>query len=308
MNVAFVGGTRFIGHWAAIAALEAGHQVSVLHRGVHRCEVPAARAITADRADPADLIRALRKAAPDVVVDTRALTRPHAEVTALACKILALPVVVLSSQDVYAQFGRLLGHPAPEPVPLVDESAPLTIPFPYRGIADHEGGDDYDKKEVERVFADALGDGLPGATILRLPATYGSRDPKRRFAAIVDALAAGARTLPCADGARWRWTHAHVRDVAHAIVLAAEQPAKGELAVFNVGEAETPTMRERAEAIAAAMGVSFEWVEAEVPDELSFLGSHPNDFVASSAKIRKLLGFSEITTEAERIADVISAS
>jgi nucleoside-diphosphate-sugar epimerase len=303
MRIAFIGGTVFIGHAAANRAVSRGHDVSVLHRGKHRSEVTGARSIRTDRADPHDLVRALREARPDVVVDTRSLTRPDAEVSALALEIVGAPVVVLSSQDVYAQFGRILGHPGPEPVERVNEDAPLTVPFPYRGIAEHEGGEDYDKKDVERVFIER--DGLAGVTVLRLPATYGSRDPKRRFSEVVDALDRGERTLPEQGGATFRWTHAHALDVGHAIVLAAER-IEAKSAVFNLGEATTPTMRERAEVIAGAMGVSFEWTQPdELPASFEMFGRFANDFVADTTRIRDVLGFSEITSEAERHADLI---
>jgi nucleoside-diphosphate-sugar epimerase len=302
LKIAFIGGTVFIGHAAATAAVARGHAVSVLHRGKHPCQVPGARSLRTDRADPHDVIRALRDAQPDVVVDTRALTRPDAEVTALALKILELAAIVLSSQDVYAEFGRILGHPAPEPTGLVAEDAPLTVPFPYRGLGDHEGGEDYDKKEVERVFREA--EELASVTVLRLPATYGARDPKRRFAEVVDALDRGERTLACQGGASFRWTHAHVRDVGHAIVLAAENAAPGHR-VFNVGEASPPTMRERADAIARALGVEIDWVEGGELPEFSIFGRFSNDFVADTSKIRRELGFAEVTREEERIEDLV---
>ncbi len=307
MKIAFIGGTLFIGHAAATAAIERGHRVSVLHRGRHPCEIAGARSIHTDRADPHDLIRALREAAPDVVVDTRALTRPDAEVTALALSILGLPGVILSSQDVYAQFGRLNGHPAPEPEPLVGEEAALTIPFPFRGIAEHEGGEDYDKKEVERVLAEAVTRDVPGIVVLRLPAVYGPRDPKRRFGAVVDALSRGERELPHQGGARFRWTHGEVRDVAHAIVLASEQPRPG-YRVYNVGEAEVPTMRERVEAIAREMDAKIAWVERDqLPPELSVLGTVANDFVADTSRIRRELGYAEVTSAAQRVSDLVRA-
>lgn len=306
MRVALIGGTRFIGHAAATALVERGHDVTSIHRGKHASELPGAREILADRADPHALIAALERARPEVVIETRALTKPDAEVSALATKILKLSVVVLSSHDVYAQFGRLLGHPAPEPVARVGEDAPLTVPFPYRALGEHEGGEDYDKKEVERVYQAALDDGLPGVIVLRLPATYGPRDPKRRFGTIVDALDRGERRLPRRAGGRFRWTHADVRDVGHAIALAAEQRPQG-FAVYNAGEPEPPTMSERAEAIARALGVEIEWFEPEaLPDAFSELGELPNDFVADTQKIRRELGFSEVVSSEQSLADLIA--
>jgi len=323
MHIAFIGGTRFIGHAAASAALFRGHEVSVLHRGRHRCELTGAREVLVDRQDPSVLCERIARLAPDAVVDTRAMTRADAEVTVLALRVTPVPAVVLSSQDVYAQFGRLNGLPAPEPEPIVTEASPLTIPFPFRELGGHEAGPDYDKKEVESVLHAAVEAGLPGVTVLRLPAVYGRRDPRRRFGSLVDRLALVApesripasepprgsmprRELPCREGASFRLTHAHVRDVAHAIVLAAERRASG-YHVLNVGESETPTMRQRAEGIARVMGVELVWCETEsLPDELALLGPQPNDFVASSDAIRAKLGFSEVTSERERYEDIVA--
>ncbi|MBK7583592.1 MAG: NAD-dependent epimerase/dehydratase family protein [Myxococcales bacterium] len=308
MHVAFIGGTRFIGRAAAREALERGHTVSVLHRGEHACDLRGVRDVRVDRNDPSALSAALARLAPDVVVDTRAMTRVDAQVTSLALRVVGVPGVVLSSMDVYAQFGRLNGLPAPEPEAVVTESSPLTIPFPFRGIAP-DLGPDYDKKEVEAELESAVRQGGPPVTVLRLPAVYGDGDYRRRLAGVVARIDVGERIFPCVSGASWRQSHAHVRDVAHAILLAAERAASG-YAVFNVGERETPTMRARVEAIARTLDVSVEWREesGELVDELSFLGAMPNDFVVSTAALRAALGFDELTTERERLADLIDWS
>lgn len=306
MKLAFIGGTRFIGHTAVELALSRGHRVSVLHRGQHPLEVAGAEEVLVDRRDPSALSAALARLRPDALVDTRAMTRADGETLALALRILRVPAVVLSSQDVYAQFGRLNGLPAPEPEAIVTETSPLTIPFPFRSLGVHDAGPDYDKKDVEAVLA---AEDLPPVCALRLPAVYGSRDPRRRFGAFVDRIDAGERVFPCAGGAAWRHTHAHVRDVAQAILLAAERTPAG-FSVFNVAEAEVPTMRERVEVIARHMDSDIAWRETdlELPADLEALGRMPNDMVTSSAKIREALGFREITSERERCADVIAAA
>lgn len=304
MRIAFVGGTRFIGHVAAEHALEAGHAIVLLHRGEHPSHVRGAHEVFVDRRDRAALQDALVSARPDVVVDTRAMMRVEAEACASACAAIDVPVVVLSSQDVYAQFGALNGHPCPRIDAEVDEDAPLTVPYPFRGIAEHEGGPDYDKKEVEAAYLAAS----RAVIVLRLPAVYGRRDPKRRFGALVDLLENGATcTLPCRGGATFRWSHAHVDDVAHAILLAAEARPRERL-VLNVGEREVPTMRARAEVMAAFAGVALEWREQDAPIEgpMAIFDRQPNDFVASTARIRDRLGFVEITSEDERLGDLFA--
>ena len=307
MRIAFVGGPGFIGPAAVRDALGRGHEVVVLHRGVHPNPTEGASAVTVDRADATALAAALEGTRADAVVDTRAMTSTDAQTTVTAAAPLGVPLVVLSSQDVYAQFGGLLGHPGPAPEERITERSPLTVPFPYRHIEGAHRDPDYDKKDVERVFREAVDAGtLERVTILRLPPTYGRGDPARRFGGIVDALDRGDGRLPHRGGARWRWTHGHVDDVGRAIVLAAEARGPG-IYVFNVGEAETPTMGEWAERFAAHLGKSLRWEEtAELPAALGHLGEMPNDVVVDTTSIREKLGFVEVTSPDRRTADIVA--
>jgi nucleoside-diphosphate-sugar epimerase len=308
VKLAIVGGTRFIGHAIAEAAMWRGHQVAVFHRGHHACELESVEEYLVDRDNPSALCHLLGKYAPDALVDTRAMTKNHAQVTALALKVLEIPGIVLSSVDVYAQFGRLNGLPAPDPEPRVTESSPLTIPYPFRELGEHEAGLDYDKKDVENELEAATHDGVSGVSVLRLVAIYGRRDPRRRLAAFVDRIDAGERRFPMQSGALWRHAHAHVRDVAHAVILCAETPARG-LRVFNVSEETTPTMRERVDALAETLDADLEWFESEsLPKDLEPLGRMPNDLVVDSTRIRDALGFAEVTTPEQRLDDVIAWS
>lgn len=311
MHVVFVGGTRFIGRAAAAAALAEGHRVTVVHRGATPCDLAFVREVIADRRDPSALATALAKSKPDVVVDTRAMDRSDAEALALALKIVRVPAVVLSSQDVYAQFGKLNGLPSAAPdEPLLREDAPLTVPRPFAAIgAPHEGGPDYDKKHVEAVFATLPAETGAPAIALRLPGVYGTRDPKRRFGGLVDAIDSGMRELPCAGGAQLRLTHVHVDDAAHAIVLAATRATRdASFHVYNVGERATPTMAERAQAIAGAMGCIVTLVERSEPLAPAFalLGRFPCDCVLDTSAIRTELGFAEVTTEEECVRSVVA--
>ena len=306
MKIALVGGTRFIGRASCEQAIQYGHDVFLLHRGVHANDVAGAESILVDRSDASAMRSVLQHLRPQVVIDMRALTRADAQSSVNAFDGLRCHVVVLSSQDVYAQFGRLNRLPAPEPEALVTEESPLTIPYPFRGIGGHSGGDEYDKKEVEAVFCSSAGSAAASVTILRLPATYGRNDYQRRFGDIVDGLDAGVRQLPCVESGRWRWTHSHVVDVAHAIMLAAVTPV-AVFSVFNVGEQQTPTMRERVEVIAACIRTQIEWHSAEeVPERFALLRKMPNDFVVDSSRIREELKFGEITSEEERVGDLVS--
>lgn len=300
-RIAIIGGTGFVSRAITEDALARGHAVRLFHRGAHPNETRA-ESVLVDRADTDRLRAELARFAPGCVIDTYAMTARDAVALCAALAGLDARVVVLSSQDVYAQFGRLNGLPAPDPEPLIRESSPLTIRFPFRGLGDHPGGPDYDKKEVERVVAARASTGV---VVLRLPAVTGERDPKRRFGALVDALDAGERVALQQGGGSFRWSHADVRDVARACVLSAERSVSG-LAIWNVGEADVPTMRERADAIARAMGAVLEWREADAG-----LGGlfdvHANDVVVDDGAIRRALGWSERGSFAELAGELVEA-
>ena len=324
-HLLFIGGTRFIGHAAVVAAVARGHRVTVLHRGTTTLECEGVSDVFVDRRDPSALTLAVARAKADVVVDTRAMSRADAEATGLACETAGAPLVVLSSFDVYAQFGRLNGLPCAHLEDVVTEQSPLTVPKPFQALGvPHEGGPDYDKKDVEAHFRERASR-VP-TTILRLPGVFGARDPKRRFGAIVDAIDGTGtsdgpsdqqeRELPCRAGAPLRLTHAHVANVAHAIALAAERraaeraPRAGEeFLVFNVGERHTPTMAERVALFARVIGKTVRLVEADddapLAPELALLGPLANDLVVSSAKIRQTLGFQEVVSDEDAARDLV---
>jgi 2'-hydroxyisoflavone reductase len=305
MIIAIVGGTSFIGHAIAVGLRDRGHQVLCLHRGAHPSE-SGCPSVLVDRRDTHALRDALASAAPDRVIDTRAMDETDARGIVRACEGLGVRLIVLSSQDVYAQFGRLNGHPAPPPLDRIPEDAPLTVPYPFRALGDrHEGGADYDKKILERI---ALERGEDATIVLRLPAVYGARDPRRRFGTFVDALDRGERVLAAGPGTL-RWTHADVDDVAHAVALACEADIVGSR-VYNVGEDVTPTMRERIEAIAGAIGVAIAWREPDTgaaAGELALLDAMPCDLIADDDRIRRELGYREQRTPEARVWSLITS-
>jgi len=307
MKIALIGGTGFIGEAVAREARNRGHQVLVAHRGKHPCSLEGVQDELVDRSQTQSLQLIFQKFKPDVIIETHAMTKEDAQSTIRAVEGIRASLLVLSSHDVYAQFGSLHGHPLPQVEDEVTEEAPLTVPYPFRGILHHDGGEMYDKKDVEAAFQEAASTNrLSNVTILRLPATYGTGDPQRRFAAIIEQLQAGNTEIPQDGGANWRWTHGHVIDVAYAVVLAAEAQING-YCVMNVGE-ETPlTMREWVEAIAKEMKREISWKKVDqLPSSLFFLGTMPNDVVVSTKKIRQLLGYNEKTTTQERIVDLIN--
>jgi len=303
VRILLIGGTGFVGEAVARRLLEDGHAVAAFHRGEG-----AGGAITI-RGDRRELPRhrdAFERFGPDVVVDTIAYTEADARGLTETLRGLVRRYIVLSSQDVYAAYGRLLrleDGPVERAASL--EDAPLRASrHPYRERArPGEMAYDYDKIEVE----DAVREGTDApVTILRLPMVYGVGDPHRRLRPYIEPMAAGASEIRIDRAkASWRWTRGAVEDVAEAIALAAttsDPRAAGR--VYNLGEEDALTEAEWIGAIAAAAG----WngaVRAVDASELPESEREPYDFrhdlVADTTRIREEFGFRERVGRAEAL-------
>ena len=234
---------------------------------------------------------------PDVVVDLLAYGESDAEALVAAFRGIARRTVVVSSQDVYAPYGRLLRleEGAPALIPSTEESLIRVSRFPYRAKA--AGPEDmacsYEKVLVEEVAASEPQ--LP-ATILRLPCVYGPGDRHHRVGQILARLAAGGPFLLDRAKARWRWMRGSAENVAEAIALAALAPrAAGR--VYNVGEEPAPTESEWVRRIARAAGLPAEVREVgreELPRELAEPYDFSHDLVAGTRRIREELGYREV--------------
>src|SRR5262245_55522193 len=126
-----------------------GHEVAAFHRSATS---NAAATIRGDRQDLASHREAFVRFAPEVALDTIAYTEAEARAFASVLGGVAERLVVLSSQDVYASYGRLLrleSGPA-DPVPSTEDSPLRVSRYPYRAKASPgEMAYDYDKILVE---------------------------------------------------------------------------------------------------------------------------------------------------------------
>jgi nucleoside-diphosphate-sugar epimerase len=293
MRVAILGGTGFIGHHVARWLVEAGEDVTTIHRGHTPGRVPGVRSLTADRQHPASLTSALAAAAPNVLIDMTAYTGKEMERLLAAVPASLERLVVVSSGDVYWTYGAFLGlSPARLPAAALDEGASLREQlYPYRARA--KGPEDllywYEKVVVERTARTSAG--VP-VTILRLPMVYGPEDPQKRVSSCLERLlASGSELRLNAAEAAWRCTRGYVEDVAWAIRLAAlDGRAAGQ--IFNVGEPEALTELEWVRAIAAAA----EWAGRVVSDSAeppSFPTEWRVPLVVDTGHIREVLGYQE---------------
>jgi nucleoside-diphosphate-sugar epimerase len=314
MKVLLIGGTGFIGPSAAAALVKGGHSVTVFHRG--KTSAPkGAEEILGDRQFLQDHQPEFRRQKFDVVVDFVLSSGRQAQQLMDTFRSLAGRVVALSSMDVYRAMGVFYGF---EPgglqeLPLTEDSDLRTSRNVYSpealknvravyGWVDNE----YDKIPVEQaVLSDPK---LPG-TVLRLPMIYGPGDPLHRFHAVLKRMDDGRKQIIFADDvAPWHTPRGYVEDVGAAVALAATSPESAGR-IYNVGEAESFGELDWARKIAAATGWNGEFVvlpHDRTPKHLHLPGNTAQHLVASSERIRKELGYSELLPREEAIRKTIA--
>jgi nucleoside-diphosphate-sugar epimerase len=284
-----LGGSGFIGAAAVLRLNELGGEVATFHRGV-------SASIRGDRADLASHRGAFARFAPDVVLDTIAHAEKDGVTLVEVFRGIAGRSVVLSSQDVYAPYGRLmrLEPGAPDPAPSREDARLRDSRFPYRAMARGPGdmAHDYEKILVERA---ASADPALPATVLRLPCVYGARDSHHRVGQVLGRMRPGEPMRLDRAKASWRWTRASVENVAEAIALAVmDGRATGR--TYNVGEERALTEAEWTRAIGRAAGWEGEVLavgKEDLPAGLAEPYDFAHDLVSDTARIRRDLGYRE---------------
>ncbi len=312
MTIAVLGGTGFIGSEIVERLALRDEPAIVISRGKR----PVADGVThetADRMNVDALISLLAKHRATTIIDllpmTLANTRPVLEAAATA----EARYVMISSADVYGNYGGLQGKETAKPVALLNEASPLRVGrFPYRGAEARPDNDpqklldDYDKIPVEdAVRADAR----LKATILRLPMVYGPGDRQHRFRWIIEAARTG--TLEIDDEAsRWRSTYGFVTNVAEAVALAAVSAGAANR-TYNVGEPTGRTPAELATLVAGASRYRFA-VDTVPPErrgllwEMAERSALEYPLELDTLRIRAELGFAEVVDEDEAVAATVS--
>jgi nucleoside-diphosphate-sugar epimerase len=268
MRATVIGGGGFIGRHVVDRLIEHGVAVTVLNRG----DAP--------------------RPTCDLAIHMFAMTAADGQAFA---RQYGSKLVVISSGDVYRAYGRLLGTEpgAYELTPLTETSPLRNVLFPYSAQPE------YDKIPIEREVM-RTGRGW----VLRLPAVFGIGDKHHRLGAWLKRMRPTDLEFVMGESyAAWRWTHGYVENVAEAIALAAIDP-RSTGGIYNVGEADTPTMFERVRRMAEASG----WTgrvsivpDDQLPEDLKLPYDLKQHMVMDTSRIRNELGYREVVSEAEGI-------
>jgi nucleoside-diphosphate-sugar epimerase len=295
MRVTIIGGTQFIGRHIVERLVARGDDVLVVHRGrAEPADFPACTHLHVDRRDFVTVAAEVAAFRPDAVVDSFALTA--ADVDAVLPHLPDVPLVVLSSLDVYRAYELLLaGTDSPQPIPIDEDGALRIGRYPYRGRGlahDDEDLDNYDKLDVEPAYL------ARGGTVLRLAMIYGPRDPQRREEFVLRRVRAGRRRIPVGAGATVL-TRLHVDDAASAVLAVLDRRKDATGQVFNIGEAGSYTIRGWMRLILDAAGSRADFVTVAddvLPEDLRSTRTHPQHLLVSSAKAMRVLGWRPAAT------------
>jgi nucleoside-diphosphate-sugar epimerase len=311
MQVLVIGGTRFIGPHVVRRLLDAGHAVTVFHRGQTPSDLPSAvGSIRGDRKHLPAFTGEFKTLAPELVIDMVAYTERDARDLVDTIRGLARGLVVLSSMDVYRSYECLRGgcSDAPDPTPATEDAPLRRSLFPYRAQAKSEDDLLY---HYEKILVEQTVRGNPElpATVLRLPAVYGPGDDQRRVQDYLKQMDDGRPTILLNEiRAGWRWSRGYVENVAAAVALAAtDERAAGR--TYNVGELEACTEAEWVRRIGRAAGWTGEVLglsETDLPIHLRMPYDWRHDCVGDTERIRRELGYQESVSPEEGLRRTIA--
>jgi nucleoside-diphosphate-sugar epimerase len=209
MRVVVVGGTRFFGRAVLWELVGSGHELLLVHRGVHEPEdLPDVPHLHGHRRDLAGQGPELRSFRPEAVVDLCAMTGDDAE-GVLEAVGTGVRLLVAPSIDVYRAYASVMSGVVTDTVPL-DEQAPRTGPPPDRDYV--APGFDYDPARYEKLDAEAAYLARAG-TVCRLPMIYGEHDYKHLEEFILRRVRAGRERIPVGR-ATWLWSRGQAPDLA----------------------------------------------------------------------------------------------
>jgi len=257
-RVLLLGGSGLLGGPVSRTLRDAGHDVTVLSRGLR--DVPAGvRPVEADRGDARALAGALHREHFDLAVDFLAYQAGDVD------QVLGLPstridrYVLVSSGQVYLVAAER--HPPSRE----DDGSLRLMPEPAVGTRDHgEWRYGVGKREAEARLRERSA-GRGGADlVLRLPVVQGEGDRTRRLWAYLERMLDGGPLLLPGGGrhpVRFVWAEDVARVIA-ALANGAAPPGH----TYNLAQPDEPSLRDLLAAAADVLGVNVHFVGCSQED------------------------------------------
>ena len=246
MKVLVIGGTGPTGLPIVRGLLDAGHEVTLLNRGLHpKPELAGIPTITADPYDEASFTAAIG----DTTWDT------------VAAMYGRLRMIARSTKGKCANFLSVGGVPAYRGWTDPWQWDPAGLPVPVREDAALVDLETIDSKGYRIVRTEeAVFDAHPTAAHFRYPYMYGPWQPVPREWSIVRRVLDGRTRIIVPDDGLTLHHHGYTENVAAAVLRALLHPELAAGTIFNVGDEEVLTIRQVVELCARALGADLEIV------------------------------------------------
>ncbi len=244
-RILVVGGTGPTGLPLVRGLVARGHDVTILHRGLHEHdETPTSVThLHADPYDTASLEGVLHGQTFDVTLVMYGRLRRIAEI------MIGRTGRLLSVGGVPAYRGWMNPwsfEPRGLPVPTAEHA-----PTVEEAVEDEKGFRIV--RTEQAVFA-----AHPGAAHFRYPYVYGPHQLAPREWCVVRRVLDGRRRIVVADDGLTLHHHGYTENLAHALLLAVDQPEAASAKIFNLGDTEVLTVRQVIELICTELGHQME--------------------------------------------------
>lgn len=289
-SVLLIGGTGPTGPAIARGLEERGHDVTVLHSGNHEVpEVAHLRHVHGDVFSTDGVRAALGDASFDITIATYGRLRSIAEVLRGRTGRL----VSVGGVPVYRGFFDPAVHAPPGlPVPTRENAALATE------------ADDPKSYRIGRT-EELLFELHPTATHFRYPYVYGPRQLAPREWCVVRRILDHRPFLVLPDDGLTLITFGYVDNLAHALLLAVDQPEASMGEVFNCGDDERLTIRQVAEIITDELRHTWELIgmpaHLATPARPLQMGSRNLHRVIDTTKLRMRLGYRDVVPAREAV-------
>ena len=289
-----VGGTGPTGPYIVNGLLERGYRVAILHRGIHEtAEIPPqVEHIHCDPYDRADVEAALVGRTFDLAVVAYGRLRMLAE-------------VLVSKVDRFLSIGgapAYLGYMHPQAV------SPMGLRVPVREDATLVARETESRKGFAIVRTEEVVFELhPHATHFRYPYVYGPRQLLPREWCVVRRILDERPFIIVPDGGLTLCTFGFVANLAHAILLAVDQPGPSAGQIYNTGDEQVLSLRQVVETIGEVLSwngevVSMPW-ELALPARPMIMQPLTTHRVLDVGKLRADLGYRDLVEPAAALAE-----
>ena len=294
-RILVVGGTGPTGIPLVRGLVARGYGVTIAHRGTHESTdtPPEVVHLHCDPYDEVSFVAALHDAARfDVAIVMYGRLRMVAR--ALAGNV--------------ERFLSVGGVPAYRGWMNPFTHSPLGLPVPTAEGAELSELADEDEKGYRIVRTErAVFDLHPTAAHFRYPYVYGPQQLAPREWCVVRRVLDQRRRIVVADGGLTLHHHGYTENLAHALLLAVEQPDASAGTIFNCGDEEVLTIRQVIEICATALEHEFEIVsmpyELAIPARPMLTQPATTHRVLDLGALRSRLGYRDLVPARHAVAE-----